>query len=144
MLAGYSAFAHLNADRATLYRAILDTFVRAKERFALHLRPADVERALGEVDLGETERPVGDALAQLVEWGNLEAHPDTADVATVEEFYRPRHLYQLTPEGEAVERALAVYEDELQRRGELQSAALSDIRALLGELAALAEAPEPD
>jgi len=30
MLAGYSAFAHLTADRAVLYRAILDTFVRAK------------------------------------------------------------------------------------------------------------------
>ncbi len=144
MLAGYSAFAHLNADRATLYRAILDTFVRAKERFALHLRPADVERALGEVDLGETERPVGDALAQLVEWGNLEAHPDTADVATVEEFYRPRHLYQLTPAGEAAERALRVFEEGLHARGELQTVALSDIRLLLDELLALATAEPLD
>jgi hypothetical protein len=27
------------------------------------------------------------ALAKLCEWRNLEAHRDTADVATVEEFY---------------------------------------------------------
>jgi len=144
MLAGYSAFAHLSADRAVLYRAILDTFVKAKRRFALHLRPADVERALAETDLGLTEQPVGDALAQLVEWGNLEAHPDTADVATVEEFYRPRHLYQLTPAGEAVERALEVFDAGVRAKGELQAVALGDIRLLLDELLALAIADPLD
>ena len=140
------AFAYLNADKTPLYRAVMRVFVEAKTRFTLHLRPHEVTAALAAVELAEPVEAAGveAALAQLRDWGNLEAHPDTADVATVEEFYRPRYLFQLTPQGEAAERALAVYEDELQRRGELQRAALSDIRELLSELAALADVPEPD
>jgi uncharacterized protein (TIGR02677 family) len=135
------AFAYVTADKAPLYRAVMRVFVEAKASFTLHLRPPDVAAALLEpIDLAGVEA----ALASLREWGNLEAHPDTADVATVEEFYRPRYLFQLTPEGEAAERALAAYEAALAQRGELQSAALSDIVSLLGELAALGETPEPD
>ena len=140
------AFAYLNADKAALYRAVMRVFVDAKTRFTLHLRPQEVTAALTAAELADpVDAPgVESALAQLRDWGNLEAHPDTADVATVEEFYRPRYLFQLTPQGEAAERALAVYEEALQQRGELQSVALSDIRSLLGELAALAEMPVPD
>src|SRR6266545_3604617 len=140
------AFAYLNADKAALYRAVMRVFVEAKTRFTLHLRPDEVTAALAAAELADpVDAPgVESALAQLRDWGNLEAHPDTADVATVEEFYRPRYLFQLTPQGEAAERALAVYEEALQQRGELQSVALSDIRSLLGELAALAEMPVPD
>jgi uncharacterized protein (TIGR02677 family) len=139
-------FAYVNADKAALYGAVMRVFVEAKARFTLHLRPQDVAAALAGADLPDPVDLAGveSALGSLREWGNLEAHPDTADVATVEEFYRPRYLFQLTPEGEAAERALAVYEDTLRQRGELQTAALGDIRALLAELAALAETPEPD
>lgn len=131
----HRVFAHLNAERASLYRGILEAFVRGKERFALHLRPSDVERALAATGQAEEASVVGTALGQLVEWENLEAHPDTADVATVEDFWRPRHLYQLTPTGEAAERAIAFFEQALRERGELQAVALADIRALLEELA---------
>jgi uncharacterized protein (TIGR02677 family) len=139
-------FAYVNADKAALYRAVMRAFVDAKGRFTLHLRPHEVAAALASARLPEPAdvAAVETALAQLREWGNLEAHPDTADVATVEEFYRPRYLFQLTREGEAAERALAVYEEALGQRGELQSAALADIRMFLGELGQLAEAPEPD
>ncbi|HEX3696590.1 MAG TPA: TIGR02677 family protein [Polyangia bacterium] len=140
----HKAFAHLNADRAPLYRAILEGFVRAKQRFALHLRQGDVDRALNEAGFAEEAASIAAALAQLVEWNNLEAHPDTADVATVEEFYRPRHLYQLTPTGEAAERAVAFFERTLGERGELQAVALADIRVLLEELLALADGGAPD
>ena len=37
-------FRHLGAEKSRLYRAILDCFVLAKERFALHLRPWDLRR----------------------------------------------------------------------------------------------------
>jgi predicted XRE-type DNA-binding protein len=40
------------------------------------------------------------ALNQLVEWGNLQSQPDTARVATIEDFYRKRLLYRLTVGGE--------------------------------------------
>lgn len=136
------AFAHVTADKAATYRAIMRVFTAAKERFALHLRPADVALALA--DGGLSEADVETCLLQLCEWGNLRKDTDTAEVATVEEFYRTRYLYQLTTEGEAAERALRTYHDAVAESGELQSAALGDIRELLGELAALAEAGEPD
>ncbi len=142
----YRVFNHLGADRSTLYRAVLEAFVAAKQGFALHLRPGDLEPALAALPLTEpvTAQTVAGVLGQLVEWGNLEAHPDTADVATVEEFYRPRYLYQLTPAGEAAERALAMFEETLRRPGELQTVALADIRALLQELTVLQAAPSLD
>src|SRR3954464_7329165 len=120
-----SVFSHLNAEKAPLYRAILQVFMEAKESFALHLRPADIRAGLrysgllDESEAGSLEA----ALAQLCDWRNLEAHRDTAEVATVEEFYRPRFLYQLATEGEAAERALAVFFETLQQPGELQTTA---------------------
>lgn len=64
-------------------------------------------------------------------------------VTTVEDFYRTRYLYQLTRAGEAAERALEVYEQEIARRGELQAVALEDIRLRLRALAALPADPDP-
>jgi len=96
------------------------------------LRPSGVAAAAsGSPPTDEVEA----ALRQFVSWGNLSADPDTADVSTVEEFYRARFLYRLTPAGEAAERALAVFEEGIRRPGELQTAALADIRDLLHELA---------
>lgn len=139
-------FAYVHAEKARQYRAIMRVFVEAKARFALHLRPSEIVTILAEneglepLDLAEVET----ALAQLCEWRNLESHPDTADVTTVEEFYRPRYLFQLTAEGEAAERAIAFYEEVLPKRGELQTAALADIDRLLRELLQLAQSNEPD
>jgi len=60
-------------------------------------------------------------LQQLMAWGNLEAHPDTAEVLTVDDFWRVRNLYQMSPAGEAAEAALAVFEQSLRQPGELQA-----------------------
>ena len=136
----HEVFAHLNAERAALYRGLLAAFVRAKQGFALHLRPADLERALEQGGLPVESETVASALAQLVTWGNLEAHPDTTEVATVEEFYRTRHLFQLSHAGEAAERAIAFFDQVLGQAGELQAVALGDIRVLLQELLELAAA----
>jgi len=129
-------FAYVTAEKAELYRAIMRIFMSAKERFALHLRPADV---LSEVNAtGAVHSLEGGSvdleLAQLCEWGNLEARADTADVSTVDDFLRRRYLYQLTVKGEAAERAILGYEEAILQPGELQAAALTDIRGLLSEL----------
>jgi hypothetical protein len=42
----YTVFAHLNADKASLYRDILGTFVAERARFALALRPSEIQAAL--------------------------------------------------------------------------------------------------
>jgi uncharacterized protein (TIGR02677 family) len=87
---------------------------------------------------------VAEALAQLREWGNLRADPDTSRVTTVEDFHRARYLYQLTHRGEAAERALKVYDEQLGRRGALQAVALADIATQLRALHELAGQAQPD
>ena len=135
------AFAYLDTEKTHVYRQIMQKFMRAKEAFGIHLRPSEIREGIFDgMDLAEIES----ALEQLCQWGNLEKHADTTDVLTVEDFYRPRYLYQLTVEGEAVERALETYYLVVERPGELQTAALADIRVFLGELEQLAAVDEPD
>jgi uncharacterized protein (TIGR02677 family) len=133
-------FAHVNAEKAPLYRNVMQIFVSAKERFLVHLRPEDVHERLSEAAREEVDR----ALQQLVEWGNLQAEPDTGRVSTVEDFYRARYLYQLTKEGEAAEIALAAYDEALGQRGALQAVALEDIRHQLRTLQGLVTEASPD
>jgi uncharacterized protein (TIGR02677 family) len=129
-------FAHLSAPNAALYREVLMTFARARDRFIVHMRPEDVVADLGRP--GETDDVVA-ALDKLVEWGNLRADPDTSRVTSVEDFHRARYLYQLTSAGQAAEQAVAVYEEAIGRRGSLQSVALADIAAQLRSLAEMAD-----
>jgi uncharacterized protein (TIGR02677 family) len=138
-----SPFAYLDAPDGALYRRVVAVFASAKERFVVHLRPEDVAEGLaseGRVPVETVEA----RLKQLVDWGNLRDDPDTGRVVTVEDFYRARKLYQLTPEGEAAIRAVALYERELGRRGELQTVALEDIRIRLRNLRELAADAAPD
>ncbi|HZD73253.1 MAG TPA: TIGR02677 family protein [Actinomycetota bacterium] len=138
-------FAHLDAPNAELYRRVLGVFVAAKRRFLVHLRPEDLASSLDEGDGAPADlAAVEAALKQLEQWRNLRADPDTSRVTTVDDFYRPRYLYQLTPEGEAAELALAAYDEALGNRGELQSVALEDIRVRLRSLRRHTEAPDPD
>jgi len=130
-------FAHLGAENAPLYRAILDAVLAAKDRYRLHLRPeellAELERAGATHGLRGAEQ-LQPSLNQLVDWGNLLATPDTGEVRTVEEFYRARFLYQLSHAGEAAEAALALFRERIEEPGELQTAALGDIDAHLAAL----------
>ncbi|HEY2382476.1 MAG TPA: TIGR02677 family protein [Terriglobia bacterium] len=139
-------FEYVTAEKAPLYRAVMRVFMHSKERFALHLRPADVLAGFGPPPVAEPlDLPAAEALLnQLCEWGNLESHPDTADVTTVEDFLRRRYLFQITVRGEAAERAVTAYEESILQPGELQTAALADIRSLLEELARFAESAEID
>lgn len=140
----FAAFAYLTAEKAERYRQVMRAFLHAKQRFVLHLRPDEVVAALRDAGIDTDRDRVQTLLAQLVEWGNLRADPDTAEVATVEEFYRARFLYQLTVEGEAAERAVAHFEELLVVPGELQTSALADIEELLAELRGLASLDAPD
>jgi uncharacterized protein (TIGR02677 family) len=137
----HGAFAYLTAQKSELYRAVMLAFSAAKRRFTVHLRPEDVRDALGP---GTDLESVATALTALEGWGNLRSDPDTSRVTTVEDFHRARYLYQLTREGEAVEEALAVYDEALGRRGALQAVALADIATQLRALHELATSAHPD
>lgn len=137
-------FGHVTADKATKYRAIMDLFAAAKRQFRLHLRPDEVLAEAswsGEVPSLEALQAM---LDQLTEWGNLQAQVDNSRVATIEDFYRRRLLYRMSPGGEAVEAGLQAFIAALGRRGELQSVALDDILARLSALERLANEEPPD
>jgi uncharacterized protein (TIGR02677 family) len=137
---GPQPFTHLSVPNAGLYRSLLLTFVRAKERFIVHLRPEDIAAEL-RIDADEQ---LTLALEQLVVWGNLRADVDTSRVTSVEDFHRKRCLYQLTAAGQAAEQAIAFYEEAIGRRGQLQSVALADIAEHLRSLKVIAAQPDPD
>jgi uncharacterized protein (TIGR02677 family) len=137
-------FGHVIAENSLHYRAILDVFATAKRQFRLHLRPDDVLAEARWPDAPPTIEAVQQALSQLVEWGNLQAQPDTARVSTIEDFYRKRLLYRMTVGGEAVEAGLQAFSETLARRAELQSVALDDIRARLISIRELLNESPPD
>ncbi len=139
----YQPFAHLTTEYRTLYRQVMGVFARAKQEFTVHLRPEDVHLGLPPGDRPSLES-VTSALESLAGWGNLRADPDTGRVTALEDFYRARHIYQLTRAGEAAEEALNAYDRALGRRGELQAVALADIAVQLRALLALAGRPDPD
>ncbi|MFZ5496002.1 MAG: TIGR02677 family protein [Verrucomicrobiota bacterium] len=128
----YQVFAHLQAEKADLYRRVLKVFVSERDRFVISLRRSEIHAII--VAAGETppvEGEIDQALQQLNSWGNLDDTPDNADPATIEEFYQRRRLYQLSAAGEAAERALGVFDEYLHRPGELQSTTLREIAELL-------------
>ena len=137
-------FRHVSADKAAFYRTIMEVFAAAKRQFRPYLRPDEVLREAAWSGGPPSLEEVRAGLTQLVEWGNLESQPDTARVASIDDFYLARFLYRLSHGGEAVESALAAFAQALRRRGELQSVALEDIHARLEALIALAAERAPD
>jgi uncharacterized protein (TIGR02677 family) len=139
----FKPFAYLATPNGYLYRQVMLAFVAAKRRFVVHLRSEDVLEELA-ADVPVDPKLLGDALTQLVAWGNLRADPDTSRVTSVEDFHRARFLYQLTHAGEAAERSLAVFDEQLGRGGALQAVALEDIATGLRALHEITQAAEPD
>lgn len=144
----YNVFHHLAAPKAHAYRTILRLFVAAKERFEIAVRPGDIQNLASEVEGNPeelaTEEGVAVCLEALREWGNLVATRDVVSARTIEEYLHPKYLYQLTQAGEQAERALASFEDNLARPGELSALALREIAETLDELLRLLENSEPD
>jgi uncharacterized protein (TIGR02677 family) len=127
-------FRHVTADKAALYRAVMNVFAAAKRQYRLQLRPDEVLAEAIWEGAPPTREELGLALAALTEWGNLESQPDMARVATLSDYYRARFLYRLSHGGEAVEAGLAVFEQTLRHRAELQTVALEDINSRLQAL----------
>jgi uncharacterized protein (TIGR02677 family) len=137
-------FRHVGAERGQRYRAVLDVFAAAKRQYRLQLRPDEV-LAEGEWTAAPpTADELAGLLAQLVEWGNLEAQPDIARVSSLADYYRARFIYRLSAGGEAVESALGRFAELLARRAELQTVALEDIALRLQALITLLEGEQAD
>ncbi len=137
-------FRHVSADKAGLYRAVLDVFAAAKRQYRLQLRPDEVQAEADWPAAPPGPEELAAALAQLVAWGNLESQPDIARVTNLADYYRARYLYRLSQGGEAVEASLATFAQMMARRAELQTVALEDITHRLQALAALLDAGSSD
>ncbi len=137
-------FRHVSAEKSASYRVILDVFAAAKRQYRLQLRPDEVLAEAKWPDGAPRIEDVNVLLTQLTAWGNLEVQPDTARYLSLADYYRGRFLYRLSHSGEAVEAALSVFVETLQRRAELQSVALEDIAGRLQALQILAQTAEPD
>lgn len=112
-------------------------------QFRLQLRPDEVQIEARWLAATPVLDKIQQALSQRSDWRNFEAHPDTACVSSVEDFYRARFLYRLSLGGEAVEAGLAVFARTLARQSELQTVALEDILTQLNALLALAGETAP-
>src|SRR2546423_11485397 len=121
-------------------------FVESKERFIVRLRPQEVFDGIrldGVLELPE-QTEIESALAQMCEWGNLRTLPDTGNGCTVEDFYNPHHMFQMTSQGEAAERAFATYDANSGRESNLHLNSLADIRFILQDLNQLSREDSPD
>jgi hypothetical protein len=116
-------FRHVSAEKAVFYRCIMDVFAAANRQYRLQLRPDEVLAAVQWPEGALRIEEVNAALTQLAEWGNLQSQPDTARVATLNDFYRARFLYRLSLGGEAVEAGLATFFQTLQHRRSLKTKA---------------------
>lgn len=128
-------FRHATAEKAAIYRAIMEVFAAAKRQYRLQLRPDEVlSEAKWVQRMPPAQEEVAAALAQLAAWGNLESQPDMTRVSTLNDYYRARFLYRLSRGGEAVEAGLTAFTQSLHHRAELQTVALEDIDSRLQAL----------
>jgi uncharacterized protein (TIGR02677 family) len=139
-----SLFRHVTADKAVLYRKILDIFADARANYSLQLRPDEVwERGDWEGEPPSIDE-LRSALQRLTEWGNLDRQHDTVRSPTLADYYVAKYIYALSEGGEATETALQVFARALKHKAELQSVALEDIDTRLIALRLLSDTASPD
>ncbi len=141
------AFNYVTRPNAPTYRAVMQVFYEAKQRYVVEMRAGQVGAAVDSMGVHvelSGEDGLDYHLERLVEWGNLSHRHDTASVTRIEDFYRKRYVYRLTAVGEAAHRAVLDVEATVGKSGALQSSMLHKIRDALDALASTAAAPAPD
>ncbi|MEM9659825.1 MAG: TIGR02677 family protein, partial [Planctomycetota bacterium] len=133
-LLDWAVFSYLVAERADLYRAVIDVFADAKAEFSLHLRSGEIRAALTRKGWEVETTDVESTLGQLEAWGNLQSYQDNSDVASLAEYYRKRLLYQLTAEGEAALASSQNFAEQLSRAAKLDVRALERIVSAAGQM----------
>lgn len=130
----WQCFSYLTADKAAVYRAIIQVFASAKAEFKLHLRPVQVQESLHELHGMLESDEVEVALQQLESWGNLQSYQDRSDAPSLVEFYRKSLLYQMTAAGEAAYASTLTFTERLQQQAKLDARALDRIGEGAGQL----------
>ncbi len=146
-LSQVAPFQHATVDNAPTYRAIMQIFFEARQRYVIELRSTEILERLSASNL-HFELPTPEALDyhlnNLVGWGNLGHVHDAGAVTRLADFYKKRFLYHLTAVGEVAHRAVLEVEATVGRSGSLQSTMLLKIRDAVLALATAAALPEPE
>ncbi|OXM60505.1 TIGR02677 family protein [Amycolatopsis vastitatis] len=131
---------------AAYYRLVLDVLLEEEGRLGLHLPTAEIERRVTDRLASRSELderpPVERLLASLYEWGNVDRIQNRHRKGTYQEYLKKDFLYQLTPAGAQVHRALAAIDRELGAVGALQSSMLPEVLRALAELVRLLQPRE--
>lgn len=144
-----AAFDYVTVENAPTYRAIMQVFFEARQRYVIELRARDVREQLELSNLHfelATDEALDRHLDQLVAWGNLAHAHDPGAVSRLEDFYKKRFVFHLTAVGEAAHRAVLEVEATAGRSGSLQSTMLAKIRDALAALSkeGQSNSPSPD
>ena len=135
-------FQFVTAPEAATYRAIVQTFHDARQRFQAQLRPEELLSLLRsgafEVDLSDVV-VLHDRLDRLCEWGVLARAHDGASVERIADYYRRRLIYRLTEQGSAAHEATLAVERVVSQSGSLQQRLLVEIREALTRLTRVQE-----
>jgi uncharacterized protein (TIGR02677 family) len=144
-LSQVAAFQYVTVENAPTYRAIMQVFFEARQRYVIELRAGDVldllTASFHHFEFAD-EAALDRHLEQLVTWGNLAHAHDPGAVSRLEDFYKKRFVYHITAPGEAAHRAVIEVESTVGRSGSLQSTMLAKIRDALIELATLGGRPD--
>jgi uncharacterized protein (TIGR02677 family) len=135
-----NVFVYIANPKAPLYRTIIRVFMESKERFVFQLGFQDIVAAVQTADAEEIEA----ALAQLCEWGNLQTCSDTTSVKSLEDFLKPRQIFEITARGANAARTVATVETGGGDTHDFDGTALVDIREAIHELKLAAQKGTPD
>lgn len=116
---------YLNVDNVERYRLIMRFFYDNHKKLKYWLKPEEVYQ--GVVQWGAfdySEELCQRDLEQLTEWQNLTSRHDGGRVATIQDYLRKRHRYQLTPYSIEIERMLEALEQIHGYGGSLEATLL--------------------
>ncbi|MFJ5220722.1 TIGR02677 family protein [Streptomyces sp. NPDC088354] len=144
--------AYVTADRAALYRVIVDLLFSRVEQYQTPLRAEEVLSGIRAAATAEDDPHVVTAdlagvescLDQLAIWGNVSRTRDQLHSTSLRLYENRGYVYGLTQAGEAAHRALQVLEEDLERSGGLQSTMLRNVGMLLLAIESELERLAPD
>lgn len=127
---------YVNAENVARYRLIMRYFYKQYQRLRYWLKPEEIFQGVQEYGQLEdyTMEQCQNDLETLTEWKNLTHRHDGGRSTTVEEYFRKKFRYLLTPYSIEIERMLESLEQVQGYGGSLESSLFEKIAAELKEI----------
>lgn len=131
-----SELKYVNAENVARYRLVMRFFYEQYKRLRYWLKPEEVYQGVMDYELMEdyTMEQCQQDLEVLAEWKNLAHRHDGGRSTTVEEYFRKKFRYLLTPYSIEIERMLESLEQVQGYGGSLESSLFDKISAQLKEI----------